>query len=209
MGVGEDRDKLRYGVVGVYPVQQSVFVRPPYAVVFGANLHPHRVYGVGLQYAYVHHHEPLSVADGKRVGLKATYQLFGLLAEQHERVGFHHKIEALREVMFPCKAQRILLLGGEGVCHLQRVGCGLQVKTVGTRTAVAPRQHHHHQQHGQETTEIFSRHRRSFDSYYKQTPGGNAFRRQAQGRAVRAMWACCPLGAHMLPGYNASSDDTA
>ena len=113
VGVGEEVDEARDGVVGCHGGEHVGLVHPADGLLVAGHLHPYGVDGVGGQRDDVAHHQRVFSVDADSVYEHAADGLGGLLHDDLQAVGGDHEVVVLRVVMGGVERHGVhLFLGG-------------------------------------------------------------------------------------------------
>lgn len=124
VGVGEDVDELRDGVVGRHALQELALTNPSLRNLVACHLDPYGVDGVGWYHADIGHNDTLAMDDIERVE-----RHIGQGIGQGQTIGIDHEIVVLRIVMRGGEGNGVNLMLGEvpGIrCLLATVVAGRQ-----------------------------------------------------------------------------------
>ena len=108
VGVGEDVDELRDGVVGGDTLQEFALTNPPLRNLVVRHLDPHGVDGVGRYHADVGNDDAVAMDD-----IEGVERHVGQRVGQRQAVGSHHEVVVLRIVVSGGEGDGVYLMLGE------------------------------------------------------------------------------------------------
>ena len=108
VGVGEDVDELRDGVVGRHALQELALTNPSLRNLVACHLDPYGVDGVGRYHADVGNDDAVAMDD-----IEGVERHVGQGVGQRQTVGSHHEVVVLRIVVGGGEGDGVDLMLGE------------------------------------------------------------------------------------------------
>ena len=173
--VGEERDELRHGFIGLDTLQHPALMDPTEKALFVGKLHPHGVDGVVGDDADVGYGKPFVGLHGEGIRGQVAHRLFRHLQGEDQRVGRHHEIVVMGIMMRPGKDDGVDLLGRQRIVGRTVHGDGFVIASGGYQHQAQPSQQGPN-----------SLHRHSSDNVDNQTAVGSDGGRATADKAVHA-----------------------